>query len=1417
MELTSYISFISTGGTSSGYIPLDESIPLLLNFSLEDFKNPGNRSGSFSKPVKIPGSKEANILFGQIYAINSSDWTFNVNKKQSVIVYTNGVKVFKGYLQLKRINTKSETLNDAEQVNSYDCVIFDDRVNLYSELGSKQLTDFDFSQYNHVLNDFYTQETTGNTWQDAYVYPMYYGPSTVNYKTRDFLPSIFVRKYLEQMQIDNAFTFTGAILDDEQFVKMVMPYNGEVPKISEEDRLDRMFQASVSGDVLYTATRVANSNNYTSDNLTTVDWYYPFNFPTHPSFSTFGRVINYNNESDAGNFDTGGNYDNSLYRFTSPAVGTYDFNVAFVGLFRWDIGADDGWLYEDSADPAMSAGTPVKFQVRLVRNKALCTTKALLEANTVGWFNDDTSVTMPQRANIALSGPDVQGGSFYLKSFNFNQTFEGIQLGAGETLDVMFFTHNNRLLGATTYWDSSGHVGQATNDDNVAMTLSFLFTSNIGAVNRFKNTPHIGNINNGDNIYLNNFIPRQVSQKDLFASVVQMHNIYIQENPENEREIILKTRSEFYSSTTFSDWSDVFCSELEWNQVLLSELQSKRIFFQYREGKDPYNTDFKDSTGISYGTKEVVFDSELLQGDKKVEVIFEPTPIQLNGFGIPVSAIDSAAPKCGPRILYYEGMVTSNPWVYQGDFNVNQTKTAYAYAGHFGGSGAPYNPTYDLNWSINDYYYFPLETTYTNSLYDRYWDDYIDFIANGKLLTGYFKLTEKHINELDFGKKIWIEFFKSYFYVNKITDFNASKPGITKVELFKVYEGNRNRPRGRRGDTIYKPQGEVIAALDNQGGGTSGSQGGSATILQDAKGDNYVNTDGGGAVVGTGNEVSQTKGFIVNSDDNTILGADKSSILGGAGNTIKAGPQGATIIGGIGNEIYGFSSGATIIGGNNNYIDGDVSGVTIIGTSNLVITASTDSGTYIEGIKFKDGFVSGMTIDGYLPLTGGILTGGLTGTSVNFAGPIMSAGTDLYDIFATSVSAGQTFVQPGLNTYTGGTENAPTVNISGATLEYLSATTISGGTLYSGSTNLSSIFAPISVSGGTSGSLWSGSTGLNTIIANNGTGNLAEGNYSQVLGGVFGNAVLEGATVVTGINNLAYGQYCLIFGGSYNTALTINSVVVSGTLNKANANFSFIGAGNNNETNGTYAFVAAGSNNKANAFNSFVGGGSGNTVSGLRSAILNGSGNTVSGIDSAIIGGFGNSVTGNNSLILGGSSFTGTANSTIYVPNLEVRTNLVVTGTSNFASTVTAKGAVQISGNTSVGGNITVNGTATVTGRIDALSGISFTALGTRWEFKSVNIGGWDMDTTVSVSIAHGLSATEWSTIRNVDVMIFNDAQTNLYPLLLGDVGVTSGYHNGLNSTNISIGRATGGGFDSASYNDAGINRGFLSFWYIPD
>jgi hypothetical protein len=68
---------------------------------------------------------------------------------------------------------------------------------------------------------------------------------------------------------------------------------------------------------------------------------------------------------------------------------------------------------------------------------------------------------------------------------------------------------------------------------------------------------------------------------------------------------------------------------------------------------------------------------------------------------------------------------------------------------------------------------------------------------------------------------------------------------------------------------------------------------------------------------------------------------------------------------------------------------------------------------------------------------GNLTVTGETSVGVISATTIISGSTNLYDIFRTGDNDDITKVQSGTNTYTGGTENEPSINISSATLNNL--------------------------------------------------------------------------------------------------------------------------------------------------------------------------------------------------------------------------------------------------------------------------------------------------------------------------------------------------------------------------------------------
>lgn len=96
---------------------------------------------------------------------------------------------------------------------------------------------------------------------------------------------------------------------------------------------------------------------------------------------------------------------------------------------------------------------------------------------------------------------------------------------------------------------------------------------------------------------------------------------------------------------------------------------------------------------------------------------------------------------------------------------------------------------------------------------------------------------------------------------------------------------------------------------------------------------------------------------------------------------------------------------------------------------------------------------------------------------------------------------------------------------------------------------------------------------------------------------------------------------------------------------------------------------------------------------------------------------------------------------------------------------------------------------------------------------KVIEIGAWDMDATASLNIAHGVTPSK---ITSLDVMIINDGGGGFTDKLDGDPalsGQAQGYASVFN-TFIKVSRLAAGFFDSATFNDTGINRGYITIRY---
>jgi hypothetical protein len=414
-------------------------------------------------------------------------------------------------------------------------------------------------------------------------------------------------------------------------------------------------------------------------------------------------------------------------------------------------------------------------------------------------------------------------------------------------------------------------------------------------------------------------------------------------------------------------------------------------------------------------------------------------------------------------------------------------------------------------------------------------------------------------------------------------------------------------------------------------------------------------------------------------------------------------------------------SGGTISG--NIFVTGDATilgNVQILGTAttiNTQILQTKDnnitlnlSGTNLSAIGGGLTLISGQTsgapstfqtdINGNWVATPGLSSVFLTG------GTIYSGNTELGSVIQSMIAnSDETFVQNGTNTYTGGTIFRPTINVSALTISTLTASgatslqSVSATTIYSGSTDLSTVFS--------SAFLFSASTGITSIIASR-IGN-ASGNYAVALG-QNNNAAGDGSFIGGGENNSVYpaAKYGVILAGSGNTIINmpmppppgpgpgcwpppcgaphhIFNFIANGSLNTIDHLNSYVnilnGSGNTVNSGSTASSIFGGTYNIIDygASNSNIISGAYNYISGSAtfSTIIGGSFNTMYALNGIIGGVSGNTLTSSatSSAIFAYDNFTGQSPFTLYAKNIE---SVVISGTSISGSTLVLSSGFQL-------------------------------------------------------------------------------------------------------------------------------------------
>lgn len=869
-----------------------EGFDFSFNYGIADIRNPEKRSTEYSKTIKCPATKNNDELFGHIYDVNISNnydanttnisVNFNPNKKAEARVIADGVEVMAGVMQLRKIVQKGHAY-------TYEVVFIGKLINIFSVLGDKELNGLDdngnpyidFSDLDHELTRINQVSSWANT--SGYVYPMidwgngseYDNFGNRIYKVADFKPALFLKTIIDRVFNFAGFTYTSSFFNSALFQRLIIPISKPLT-ISVDKFQNKLFSAGkvVTQNAIVNAGtnpifQVGNERYFINPN-SNVKVCFENELPPYYDYG----------QPPQGNFyipsTTGQSTTNYEWKVTPTTTGIYNL-TATVTLKCGEFG-DIAFVRAQSGE---SGRNQFSGRLRLMRNRNNIST---VVAETDWYFGLGLSIypfppsIQQDTYTVSAEGVDALDGDRYYVDLIADEP------GVGYT--NYFILGYNGIGGFDPYW------------------LNFDIVDG-----SFRNEYVNEGIFEGELVDLTNNLP-DVEMSELLKSVFKMFNLYVEVDPNNERNLLIETRDTFYSQGSTKDWTYKLARDSDITLEPLGVLTDREYIYTYSEDGDYYNERYKNNRGHVYGRSRIEVDNDFVQSSKEVEVIFSPSPLVNDNPSnriIPKvydSDIEEGAKPTDTniRILYWGGLLASNPqWNHRSEISGNDTQNlTYPYAGHWDN---PITPTIDINFGLPYELYYQanaftgtLQVTNAN-LYNIYHRNYINEVTDkdSKVMTGLFYLEPTDINTLDFRDQIVID--NSYWRINKVMNYNPFKEGLTKVELIKIKEPV----------TFQKSDKNL-----NAGGYLGSEQMPSPSTEIKTNGNKYPPFQG--KVSGSGNNIGQS------------VTAFK---VVGSRNTIGEGSKNITIF------------------GNDNEIAGGLHNVQLINTNGVIVTSSNT--TYING------------------------------------------------------------------------------------------------------------------------------------------------------------------------------------------------------------------------------------------------------------------------------------------------------------------------------------------------------------------------------------------------------------------------------------------------------------------------------------
>lgn len=721
-------------------LDLKQGQPISLTYSQAGISDPTKRVRSFSKSFDLAGTQRNIQFFKEFYMLSwvrNDNITTSANFNPSINLpcryYIGEHLRFEGFVKLLDI-----TILQGEV--SFSVNMYSEVANIFQQWDDMKLSDLDFSEYNHFLNESHIRESWNNQvkvngvftsnfsgsnplgW--GYIYGLVdYGFSSdqTNFVDNQLFPLFYVRELVLKSYEALGYTINSSFFDSTYFRKLIFGLGGgEIPSLSSSLVTNLEIDADFDASFTNTANSQIVDNPIFGAQVQSVSNYRVINLKG--SETSFTQTIN---------SDSLGQLNNGVV--SVGATANYNVGISFSADLSNIVSTD-----------ATVGGQQLSVNFYLVKNNGK------INLGSYYW-NNNTATTWNYNNNIELS-----------LNANDDYYFQFEVIGSAS------------ITGTGSY----GNLTTALDLNNTFNVLSVCTSSQVVT---------------NSNVYLSNYLP-DMKIVDFIKGINTQFNLYISD-PDVDNIITIEPMGEYYEdSSNYDDWTLKQDVSKEIRITPIAGRQPTALNFKYKTDLDYYRNNYYEQTGKHFGNYEHNNSLSYGTSEQTYSLHYTLTPlVELNnGLFIPriIKQENGVVKpfKGSPRMYVYGGMKS-------GSFNIvdnggtPEAQTSYPILSNL---DKIVNPTIDLCFETPEIVFYTTTSYTTNTAFKEYYSLMVNELnsIDSKLLTSYFRLFQ---NDVDRGFMRRLKMLNGVLYrFNLLTDYNIAKDDSYKVELIKVLDVQKN-------------------------------------------------------------------------------------------------------------------------------------------------------------------------------------------------------------------------------------------------------------------------------------------------------------------------------------------------------------------------------------------------------------------------------------------------------------------------------------------------------------------------------------------------------------------------------------------------------------------------------------------------